>query len=289
MEAHGLRPLDAGTVIGRIQAKLDNPAIGTNIDTKKALEAVVGQIDEWVNKGGGQLNAEAIYGIRKNLNSTIESLLGTGDPKATKATAAAIAARVRPIIDDAIENAGGTGWRNYLNTYTKGMEAIERRKMASAAGRMLEKQPAKFESMVAGNEPKAVTDVFGPGRYDIAQEMGPRAMNVMEKAAGELARDRSISEGAKRANAALNAFLEENKLGFTLPNYLDRERTLLNYALRAVEKRINKSTADALFNGFKNGRSMSELLNTLPTAEKLSVLREIQPYIQAASVSGAQQ
>jgi hypothetical protein len=64
---------------------------------------------------------------------------------------------------------------------------------------------------------------------------------------------------------------------------------LLNYALRAVEKRINKSTADALFNGFKNGRSMSELLNTLPTAEKLSVLREIQPYIQAASVSGAQQ
>lgn len=277
--------LDAPKVMSGISKLAENPSVGTNPNTAKALNAVSSQIDEWAQKNGGVIDAEALYGIRKNLNSTIESLLGTGDPKTIKAAAASVAAKVRPMIDQAIEQAGGVGWKNYLTTFERGMQEINKGKMAASAMNMLEKQPAKFESLVGGNEPKAVEKIFGPGRYNLEQEIGQKGMRTLERVAGELARDRSIQEGAKRGGQSLNTLVSEHGLDFILPNWIDREISLTNRVLRNIESRVNKSTVEALYAGMKNGQSAAKMLETVPTKDKLTILKALIPYMESGTAA----
>lgn len=286
--ASGGLQLEAKAVTGGISKLLENPSVGTNPNTAKALNVVSAQIDDWAQKSGGVIDAEALYGIRKNLNSTIESLLGTGDPKAVKSAAASIAAKVRPMIDQAITDAGGTGWKNYLTTFERGMQEINKGKMASTALNLFEKQPTKFESLVSGNEPKAVEKIFGSGRYDIEQEVGRKGMRVLEKVAGDLARDRSIQEGAKRGGQSINKIIEENGLDFILPNWIDRNISITNRVMRAIESKLNKSTVDALYAGMKSGQSAAKMLEAVPTSEKLTILKSLIPYMEAGVVSGEQ-
>lgn len=289
LAAHGLRPLNARAVIGSIGAKLRDPSIGTNLNAQKAMSAVSAQIDDWAQKNGGVIDAEALYGIRKNLNDTIESLIGGGDPALTKKAAASIAGQVKPLIDDAIERAGGTGWRGYLKTFEEGMRQIEQGKMAAAGLKMVEKQPAKFESLMAGNEPKSVKDVFGPTKYDIRKEMSPTQLRVMDRVAAELTRDRSIAEGAKRGGQAMQKMLDDHGLSLAIPNLLEREIAWYNRIIKAIEGKLQKSTVDTLMAGMRNGESAAKVLNALPTQEKFIVLKEILPYAAGGAVAASQE
>lgn len=281
--------LSANRVIGSIGAKLKDPSIGTNLNAQKAMSAVSSQIDDWAQKNGGVIDAEALYGIRKNLNDTIESLIGGGDPALTKKAAASIAGQVKPLIDDAIERAGGSGWRGYLKTFEEGMRKIEQGNMASAGLRMVEKQPAKFESLMAGNEPKAVKDVFGPTKYDIRKEMTPIQLRVMDRVASELTRDRSIAEGAKRGGQAMQKMLDDHGLSLAIPNLLEREIAWYNRIIKAIEGKLQKSTVDTLMAGMRNGESAAKVLNALPTQEKFIVLKEILPYAAGGAVAASQE
>lgn len=53
------------------------------------------------------------------------------DPTAQAKRAAGILREVRPLIDDAIETAGGTNWRNYLKTFEDGMNVINQKKLGA--------------------------------------------------------------------------------------------------------------------------------------------------------------
>ena len=281
--------LSANSVIGSIGQKLKDPSIGTNLNAQKAMSAVAAQINDWSKKNGGVIDAEALYGIRKNLNDTIESLIGTGDPALTKKAAASIAGQVRPLIDDAIERAGGSGWRGYLKTFEEGMRKIEQGKMAASGLQMVERQPAKFESLMAGNEPKAVKDVFGPTKYDIRKEMSPTQLRVMDRVAAELTRDRSIAEGAARGGQAMQKMLDEHGLSLAIPNLLEREIAWYNRIIKGIQGKLHKSTVDALMAGMKNGESAAKVLSALPTQEKFIVLKEILPYAAGGTVAASEE
>lgn len=271
-----MTPISTYKITAGIDAKLNDPGIGTNPQTAKALSAVKAQIDDWTQRNGGVIDANALYGIRKNLNQTIEGLLpATGDPNALKAMAARISAQVRPMIDDAITNAGGNEWKTYLGMFERGMRNIDRKRMAGDALSMLQKYPQKLESLVAGNEPKAVEKVFGSGNYDIRKQMTPQQMGVLDKVSGELTRDRLINESAQRGKKALEGILSNEQSKFHLPNWINAKVAIANRGLKETEVRLNKQTADALVHGLRSGKSVNELLNTMPHAMRLRALNII--------------
>jgi len=271
LAAYGLKPLNVGSLINRISAKLHDPKIGTNVDTKKALRIVQAQLEEWTTKGGGQITAEAVHGIRRNLNNTIERTLGAGDPVSLKAEAAKIGMSIRPMLDDAITNAGGTEWRNVVSSWAKGEHVISQKEMGAKALKMLEEDPKKFIALVRGNAPKDVEKVFGLKKFNLETEMGSQ-YSKMDEIASQLERDLLI-EPTTTGFKGITGIIKEHTPTFRLWNVLDPRIAIMNRVLTEGETRIGKDTAKALLESMRTGKSASKILNTFPTNERAGVAK----------------
>lgn len=274
LEDYGLRPLDASAITGAIESRLTTPGIRASSNTVKVLEAVRDDIANLTRKGGGVIDAHDLYTLRKEgINERVQQILGQTDPKTSAKITRRVLEDVRPLIDDAIEKAGGTGWRDYLKTYSQGMQQIDQRAMAAEAAKLFEKSPQEYVRLVRGNNPDAVEAIFGPGSYDIFKEMGSK-MPTLEKLAGSIERKGAMEQAAVAGKDELADILTEAGRTFPrLPNLLSREATVANLTFDQLEKRVDKKIAAKLKEGMASGKTALEMLNTLPAVEKSKVLR----------------
>lgn len=274
LESHGLRPLTADSVAGRVRSILKNPEFAGNDVIESSVKGLADDIAKWT-KEGGVIDAFALESIRKNsVNATIQKLRPGLDQAAQKNLAAGVLSKIKPMIDDAIEKAGGTGWRDYLKTYEMGAQAIDQKKLAAEALKMFQDSPQKFIKLVEGNDPKAVEKVFGPGSFDIVKEMGAK-MRPLEQVAGELTRDIAIKKQAEAGREGLSRILESDLVRFRFPAFLSAKTTIANKSLDLLSERIGRKTMDAIVEGMKSGKSANEMLDYLPAAERNKVLRAI--------------
>lgn len=270
LAAHGLQPLDGGSIIRSLSRKIADPKIGSETLKEKVLSNVRERFQQWTD-ADGIIDASAIYGIRKSaVNDAIEQLLGASDPKSKSKAAAGILAEVKPLIDNAIIKAGGRGWvENYLKPFEEGMHKIDQQKMGAKALELLKDSPKRLVKLSEGDKPDMVRRIF-QNEFDLNRAMGDKARPIHD-VASSLARDLSIKEGAGRGAGGLARVLEEHASKFKFWNVLDPKVAIVNRALAEFEGKINKKTIDALVEGLKTGRSANELMNTLPTSERLKL------------------
>lgn len=274
LEAEGLRRLTSKPITDALRAKLANPEIGVNTQTNRAITRLIDMLDDWTAQNGA-ITPEAIYAIRKEgISAVVDDMLPNATPKARRAFTAKVLTNVKPLLDDAIEQAGGTGWRDYLRTFEDGMHAIDQRKLAARAMTLYRKSPKKFIELVEGNDPEAIEKIFGPGSYDLVQEMGQGKANVLRRVAGELVREQTITGKVKEGLPAAQTIIERNQksLQVRIPNWFDPKVTISNKLLEGLEGKIGQKTMDALVRASRSGASMNELLNTMPTAERNKLL-----------------
>ena len=273
LAAHGLKPIDTDSIVGSITAKLNDPKIGPSDVNQAVLGKVASKIQEWTAKGGGVIDADALYSIRKNaIGEEIARLYPNVDAKQQAKYAAKLLSEVKPLIDDAIEQAGGTGWRRYLQTYETGMKGVEQNRMGAEALRMFNDSPEEFIKLMKNENPKAVEDIFGPGSYDIIKEMG-RKSAPMEEIKRQLERDIKIKEQAAAGAGGLKRIMEsEQSLFRRIPAFFSRTTTTANMALDVLEGKVNEKTLALFEKGFKSGKNAVELLKELPTVERNRVL-----------------
>ena len=275
LAAYGLEPLDTNAVTRTLTAKLDDPKVGVSDVNRRALTAVNRKIDEWTAKNGGVIDAQALYEIRKNtVNEVVEKLMRGSDPSTQSKRAAAVLAEVRPLIDDAIEKAGGTGWRDYLNTFEAGMKSIEQKKLADVALTEYNKSPDAFIKLIRGDNVAAVEKVFGKGNYDLVKEMGPKII-PLQKVQAELERGVGMTAQAKAGEEALARILREDKPGFRFPALFSAKITFANKGLDVLEDKINKKTMDVIVQGMKSGKNANEIMGALPFSERQKVLKSL--------------
>ncbi len=275
LEDYGLRPLDAESITAAIDAKLNTPGLRASSNMTKVLQAVKDDIANLTEKGGGVIDAHDLYTLRKEgINERIMQILGQTDPKISAKVTRKTLEEVRPLIDDAIEKAGGTGWKDYLKTYSQGMQAIDQKAMAAEAARLFENAPNEYVKLVRGNNPDAVEAIFGPGSYDIFKEMGSK-MPTLEKVASNVERNVSMKEAAAAGTEALGKVIGEDSFRFRFPSLLSRATTAANVTLDILEKRLDKKVFAELQKGMRSGKSALEMLNTLPAAEKSKALRAL--------------
>lgn len=274
LEDYGLRPLDAGSIIGAIDAKLSQPGLRASSNVTKILATIKDDIANLTAKGGGVIDAHDLYTLRKEgINERIMQIMGQTDPKISAKVTRKVLGEIRPLIDDAIEQAGGTGWRDYLKTYATNMQAIDQKAMAAEAARLFEKSPQEYVRLVRGGNPDAVEAIFGPGSYDIFKEMSSK-MPTLEKLAAGVERSNLMEDAATKG---MDEFAESvESLGRTfprLPSLLRRDVTIGNLTFDELEKRLDKKVVSKLREGMLSGKSALEMLNTLPAAERGAVLR----------------
>jgi hypothetical protein len=285
--AAGLKPLDTNSIISNIDRMLKDPTIGPSDINRKVLSAVSKKIQTWTDNGGGVIDAQALYEIRKNtVNEVVQKLMTGADPKAQQKVAAGLLGKVKPMIDNAIESAGGTGWRDYLKAYENGMRLIDQRKLGAKALEFLEKSPKQFLAFVGGNDPKTVEKILKNTDFDIRRAMGDK-MAPLDEAARQVARDISIEEGASRGGVALRGILEENVPSFKLFNVLDPRVAVANRVLGEAELMIGSQMKRYLTEGMKTGKSAMELIDALPAAEKAKVMKAIVDQLRLPAIGGA--
>ena len=274
LEDYGLRPLDASSITREIDAKLAQPGLRASSNVTKVLAAIKDDIANLTEKGGGVIDAHDLYTLRKEgINERIMQIMGQTDPKISAKVTRKVLDEVRPEIDKAIEKAGGTGWKNYLETYSTNMQAIDQKAMAAEATRLFDKSPQEYVRLVRGNNPDAVEAIFGPGSYDIFKEMSSK-MPTLEKLASRVEDTAAMQTAAGLGQDELKKAIE--RAGRTFPrirNMLNPKVTFMNMTMDQLEGLLGPKVAAKLQEGMLSGQSALEMLNALPAVERGAVLK----------------
>ena len=271
----GIKPIQGDVLSRQVLSIADNPAFAGNDILAGAVRNVADDIAKWTSSGG-VVDARALDAIRKNsVNAAIEKLRPGMDATAQKRLAAEVLSDIKPLLVDAIEGAGGTGYRKYLENYTKGSQRIGQTKLGAQAMDLYKKSPQQFVDLVEGNSPEVVEKIFGTNNYDIAVEMSKDAMKTLEGAAKQITSRAEMAKQATAGDQALVELMKDHAINLKLPNVFNVVATTTNKTLDIVGKIVTKRTMAKLTEAAKTAKSFDELLNTLPASERNAVLKAL--------------
>lgn len=270
---YGIKPIEGAPLANKIMSIADDPAFAGNDILAGAVRNVADDIAKWTSSGG-VVDAKALDAIRKNsVNAAIEKLRPGMDASSQKRLSAQVLSDIKPVLIDAIESSGGTGYRQYLADYTKGMQNIGQTKLGAEALKLYKQSPDQFVKLVQGNSPDVVEKIFGPGSYDIAVEMSNDAYKTMKSAAKQVETRADIAAQATAGEQALVDMLKGNIITMKLPNIFSVVATTTNKALDILERKLGKATMARLTEAAKDAKSFDELINTLPATERNPILK----------------
>jgi hypothetical protein len=238
-----------------------------------AVNNLARDIAEWTSKGG-IIDARALDAIRKNsVNAAVRDLLKGQDPSVQREAAASVMTRIKPALVNAIEDAGGVGYRQYLDDYTKKMQEIAQKKLTGEALRLWKTDKDAFVRLVQGESPEVVEKFLGKGNYNIAQELSESTMQVLRDQAKKRLTETKALEQADLGQVMLKELLLDNMPKWRLPSYLSALVSSTNKAIGILEDKIGKKTMQSLTEGLKTPEGAIGMLEKLPAVEKNRVLR----------------
>lgn len=106
----------SGSVLGSIDKIQSTPGLRASEVVGKTLASVKDKIAAFT-KEDGSIDANDLYMIRKEIGNTIKTH-SKETANFDKRLSAKLQTDIQTGIDDAIENAGGTGWRKYLSEFS---------------------------------------------------------------------------------------------------------------------------------------------------------------------------
>lgn len=269
----GIKPLEGGKIINSIRSVANNPEFAGNDVLLGAVKNVADDVAKWTSSGG-VIDARALDAIRKNsVNAAIQQLRPGMDATAQRNLAASVMNDIKPTLIDAIESAGGTGYRQYLADYTKGMQKIAEKKLSGEALNLWKTNKDEFVRLVQNESPEAVEKILGPGRYNIATELSDSTMSVLQDQAKKRLTEIAIKEQVSGGQDALKTLLLDNMSKLRVPSYLSAVAATTNKALNILENKIGKKTMETLAESLKTPEGAADLLAVLPGSERSRVLK----------------
>jgi hypothetical protein len=271
----GVKPLENGAIVGTIRNVAKNPEFAGNDVLLGAVKNVADDIAKWTGSGG-IIDAKALDAIRKNsVNAAIQQLRPGMDATAQRNLAASVMTDIKPALINAIEDAGGTGYRQYLADYTKGMQKIAEKKLSGEALNLWKTNKDEFVRLVQNESPEAVEKILGSGRYNIATELTDSTMSILQDQAKKRLAEIAIKEQVSGGQDALKTLLLENLSKFRLPSYMTALSSTTNKGLSILENKIGKKTMGTLTEALKTPEGAANLLETLPGSERIRVFKLI--------------
>ena len=271
----GIKPLEGEPLVRSLRAVSNNPEFAGNDVLTGALKNVGDDIAKWTSSGG-IIDARALDAIRKNsVNAAIQQLRPGMDATSQRNLAAGVLSRVKPVIDDAIEAAGGVGYREYLKEHAKLSQKIAEKQLTGEALRLWKTDKNAFVRLVQNESPDVVEKILGPGKYNIAVELAENTLAPLEAEAAKVIRNATIKSQVEGGQAALKELLLQNMSKFRLPSYLSARIATANKALNILETKIGTKTMATLTEALKTPEGAAQLLESLPAVERNRVLQII--------------
>lgn len=275
LQSLGLKELTGDSIAKSIRAKLSDPSIAGNRDIETALNQVSKDVQKWT-KSNGVIDAWALDSIRKNsVNSVIQRLYPAASSQSQKNLAAKVIESIKPKIIDAIEDAGGTGYRQYLTDYAAGAQKIDQAKLGAKLMDLYQNNPKEFVRWVEGNAPEQVEEIFGPGQYNVIKELSNQRAAALKGVSRSVQSQMAAEEQAKAGARRLQDVLQTN-IGFPrVPNLLSRKVTTTNAVLDLLEDKVSKKTMSELVEASKSAKNLEELLAGLPPKTRSEVISKL--------------
>jgi hypothetical protein len=283
LAAEGMTPLRVGPIVQQLRSMAAQPGTRADKLQRTTLTRLATEL-EGLADPSGVIDARDLYQIRKTgLNDIVDRLLGSrAQPSSgTKERTASLLTSLRPMIDDAIEGAGGTNWKDYLVRTRQGFEAVNRQELAARGAQLAKENPDEFIALMRGERPQIVEDIMGKGtkQYDIAGMAlaDPRRYTAMMQTADELQ-----SLNRMRELASLGETAGGNLLTREQPGYLSRgirgvvgaKFPAVAYAgqgLNQVQRAImSPKVQQELAAAYQSGPAMAAAMNQFPTAVRMS-------------------
>jgi hypothetical protein len=271
----GIKPLEGAKISQSIAGIANKPEFAGNDLIAGAAKNVADDIAKWTG-GGGVIDAVALDAIRKNsVNAAIQQLRPGVDATTQRNLAAGVLSKVKPLIDDALEAAGGVGYKQYLADYAKGSRQIAERKLTGEAARLWKTDKDAFVKLVQNESPDVVEKFLGPGNYNIAAELADTTMGVLQKQAEKRLTELSVKEQVSEGSAALSQLLKQQTSILRVPSFLNFWAAASNKTLSELEKAVGVKTLKTLTDAMKTPEGTTALLDTLPGSERVRVLKLI--------------
>jgi hypothetical protein len=276
MKARGIEPISAPKLTGSLNSLLRNPEVATNREAATAIPRVVDMVNDWTNEFG-VVTPEALYAIRKNaVAGVIRELNPNMDAKAQERFAARVLTEIKPLFDDAIERAGGKGFRDYLKSVEGGMSSIKGMELADQIRQLYAKGTPESKrqiiDLVQGESPDVIEDLFGSGRYKISKEMA-KDMPFLTQLADTLDLDAKAVQQAAAGRAALTEAERKGSARVRFP-FFTRASTAVNEIVAGLEQRMKAETLDVLIRAAQSGREFNRVLDQIPARERNAFLAQ---------------
>jgi hypothetical protein len=207
LRAQGLAPLDISNVVRNLRAEADKAQF-VSPNRSAVLSEFANNLERRAAKLGGYIDAQGINLARREMNTFVSNILDTSDPQALREGTAQLIAAAKGPIDDAIEAAGGRGWKSYLNNFAEGMKGIERLTLQRKLTQFLPEEEGTFAEIMSRQNPEFVESVLGTGRFDIDTELLQPVLGTAKK----LGRDIEAQQAV--AATGLEGLSPSQRLGF---------------------------------------------------------------------------
>lgn len=208
LASEGMQPLSVRPIVDQLRRQAGQPGTRADDLQRNTLLRLAKKLEGLADENG-VIAAKDLYQVRKTgLNDIVDRLLGSrAQPSSgTKERTASLLTGIRPMIDDAIEGAGGTGWKDYLGRTRQGFEAVNRQELAAKGAQLAKESPDEFIALMRGERPQVVEDVMGrgTGQYDIhgMALADPQRYLAMRQSAQELQTLNRMDELAKSGGLA---------------------------------------------------------------------------------------
>lgn len=272
LRAQGLAPLDISNVVTRLRQQAFDAA---NVAPERAsvFSAFADALENRAAQFGGVIDATGLHLARREMGRFVANTLKGSDPESIRLGTSQLIGEAQPLIDDAIEAAGGKGWREYLDSFSQGMRKVEQQDF----GRKLAALPeARLNKVMAGQDPEFVTKHFGPGRFDINVEYFGKDLPTAQKLSGEIGAQRAV------AQTGLENLAPSQKLG------------LASGAQARVEDAMAPGTANFLTQGiarivggfpglYGGGQFASQAEQMLANKLRTNTMRQLAPALASPS------
>jgi len=268
MKSVGIKPLEGGQLSKNIANIGNNPSFAGDDVLLGAIKNVSDDIAKWTSSGG-IIDARALDAIRKNsVNAAIAQLRPGIDATSQRNLASSVLSDIKPALIDAIEASGGSGYRQYLTDYTKGMQKIAERKLSGEALRLWKTNKDEFVRLVQNESPEEVEKILGKGKYNIATELADNTLSVLREQADKRLTQLSVQQQVSEGQKALTQLLKQQTSMVRLPSWFSFWASAANKTVSELEKAIGNKSMKILTDAMKNPQAAADLLNTLPKNEK---------------------
>ena len=248
-------------VLSGLDAQLNTPGVRASDIVQKTIGAVKDKI-KTLSDANGTINARDLYTIRKELGNTI-STFSKETANWDKRMASGLQKDVQGYIDTAIENAGGSTWRDYLSRYADMSKPINRMETGQALAEGLRNSIGSSERpVVFGNVVKKAADQesFATGKPRMA-DLTSKEQGLVEAIRQELGRDathaKMAREGSQEAMRRLNVELPQvGSIGIFSPK-LSFTRGMYNRLVGGMTEGTLKKLSEKMDNPQEIARIMA--------------------------------